>query len=43
MNEIAVEVEDLTRTFGAFVAVDHVSFTVEKEEVFGFIVAQVVP
>ena len=37
MSGIAVEVEDLTRTFGAFVAVDRVSFAVEKEEVFGFL------
>jgi ABC-2 type transport system ATP-binding protein len=36
-GSIAVEVEDLTRTFGAFVAVDRVSFQVEKEEVFGFL------
>jgi ABC-2 type transport system ATP-binding protein len=30
-------VHDLTRTFGAFVAVDHVSFEVRKGEVFGFL------
>jgi ABC-2 type transport system ATP-binding protein len=34
---IAVEVEELTRTYGDFVAVDHVSFQVEKSEVFGFL------
>jgi len=33
----AIELIDLTRTFGAFVAVDHVSLTVEKGEVFGFL------
>lgn len=33
----AVEVEDLTRTFGDFVAVDRVSFTVRKGEIFGFL------
>ncbi len=33
----AVEVRGLTRRFGAFVAVDHVSFAVERGEVFGFL------
>ncbi len=33
----AVETEDLTRTFGDFVAVDHVSLKVEHGEVFGFL------
>ncbi|MFB3881258.1 MAG: ATP-binding cassette domain-containing protein [Armatimonadota bacterium] len=33
----AVVVEDLVRTFGRFVAVDHVSFSVPKGEVFGFL------
>ncbi|MEW5745606.1 MAG: ABC transporter ATP-binding protein [Nitrospirota bacterium] len=33
----AVEVEGLTRVFGDFVAVDHVSFTVRKGEIFGFL------
>jgi ABC-2 type transport system ATP-binding protein len=33
----AVEVEDLTRTFGDFVAVDAVSFAVRRREVFGFL------
>jgi ABC-2 type transport system ATP-binding protein len=32
-----IEVENLTRTFGDFVAVDHVSFKVRKGEIFGFI------
>jgi len=33
----AVEVENLTKTFGAFVAVDHVSFQVAPGEIFGFL------
>ncbi len=33
----AVEVEELTRRFGAFVAVDRVSFEVARGEVFGFL------
>ena len=33
----AVEVEELTRAYGDFVAVDHVSFTVARAEVFGFL------
>ncbi len=33
----AVAVRDLTRRFGTFVAVDHVSFEVERGEVFGFL------
>ena len=36
-RQVAVAVEDLTRLFGDFVAVDHVSFEVGKEEVFGFL------
>jgi len=32
-----IEVKDLTRKFGKFTAVDHVSFRVEKGEVFGFL------
>jgi ABC-2 type transport system ATP-binding protein len=36
-NEIAVEVRDLRRTFGAFVAVDGISLTVRKGEIFGFL------
>ncbi len=35
--EHAVVVRDLTRRFGTFVAVDHVSFEVERGEVFGFL------
>jgi drug efflux transport system ATP-binding protein len=33
----AVEMEDLTRKFGDFTAVDHVSLRVEQGEVFGFL------
>ena len=33
----AIAVDQLTRTFGSFVAVDHVSFDVHKGEVFGFL------
>ncbi|MHB1092844.1 ABC transporter ATP-binding protein [Thiobacillus sp.] len=33
----AVEVRDLTRLFGDFVAVDRISLTVEKGQVFGFL------
>ncbi|MEQ1729943.1 MAG: ATP-binding cassette domain-containing protein, partial [Vicinamibacterales bacterium] len=33
----AITVSDLTRVFGDFVAVDHVSFDVRKGEVFGFL------
>ncbi len=37
MDEIAVKVENLTRAFGEFVAVDNISLKVEKGEVFGFL------
>jgi ABC-2 type transport system ATP-binding protein len=33
----AVEIQDLVKTFGKFVAVDHVSLEVEKGEIFGFL------
>jgi ABC-2 type transport system ATP-binding protein len=33
----SIEVEELTRQFGKFTAVDHISFNVEKGEVFGFL------
>ncbi len=36
-EEVAVEVRDLTRRFGKFVAVDHVSFQVPRGEIFGFL------
>ena len=34
---LAIEVKGLTRRFGAFVAVDHISFDVRAGEVFGFL------
>lgn len=37
MTSFAVEVENLVKTFGSFVAVDHIHFQVEKGEVFGFL------
>jgi ABC-2 type transport system ATP-binding protein len=37
MTSIAVEVEDLVKTFGDFVAVDHIRFEVERGEIFGFL------
>lgn len=33
----AVDVENLTKNFGDFVAVDHITFTVSKGEIFGFL------
>lgn len=33
----AIEAEDLTKRFGDFTAVDHVSFRIEKGEIFGFL------
>ena len=32
-----IEIENLTRRFGAFVAVDHISFRLERGEVLGFL------
>jgi ABC-2 type transport system ATP-binding protein len=34
---IAVSVEDLTRAFGRFIAVDHISLAVREGEIFGFL------
>jgi ribosome-dependent ATPase len=36
-TEIAIVARGLTRTFGDFVAVDNVSFTIERGEIFGFL------
>jgi ABC-2 type transport system ATP-binding protein len=36
-NGWGVEIRDLVKTFGAFVAVDHVSLQVPKGEIFGFL------
>jgi ABC-2 type transport system ATP-binding protein len=35
--ENVIEVNELTKRFGDFVAVDHISFTVKKGEIFGFL------
>jgi ABC-2 type transport system ATP-binding protein len=37
MNDWAVETDDLVKTFGSFIAVDHVSLRVSKGEIFGFL------
>jgi ABC-2 type transport system ATP-binding protein len=37
MSSYTVEVENLVRTFGDFVAVDHIHFQVKKGEIFGFL------
>ncbi|MGV1953201.1 ribosome-associated ATPase/putative transporter RbbA [Agrobacterium vitis] len=36
-GEVAIEAKELTRSFGAFTAVDHVSFRIPKGEIFGFL------
>ena len=36
-TEYAIEAEGLTRRFGSFTAVDHVSFQIPKGEIFGFL------
>lgn len=35
--QVAIEARDLTKRFGDFVAVDHVSFRIERGEIFGFL------
>ena len=37
MSDLAIQAKDLTRTFGTFTAVDHISFDVKAGEVFGFL------
>ncbi len=37
MSPSAIEVKNLTKRFGSFTAVDHISFTVERGDVFGFL------
>ena len=37
MTELAIHVQELTRKFGGFTAVDHISFEVKPGEVFGFL------
>src|SRR5690606_2825196 len=36
-GQIAIEARDLTKRFGDFVAVDHVTFRIERGEIFGFL------
>ncbi len=36
-NDYIIEVKDLTKQFGSFTAVDHISFEVERGEIFGFL------
>ncbi|MCF6154003.1 MAG: ABC transporter ATP-binding protein/permease [Candidatus Brocadia sp.] len=36
-SEIVIEAKDLTRRFGNFTAVDHVSLSIERSEIFGFL------
>jgi ABC-2 type transport system ATP-binding protein len=36
-NDFAVVIDDLVKTFGTFVAVDHVSLQIQKGEIFGFL------
>lgn len=37
MNSAIIQVEKLTKQFGSFTAVDHIDFSVEKGEIFGFL------
>ena len=37
MIEYAIQTENLTRTFGDFTAVDHITFDVKQGEIFGFL------
>src|SRR6476659_11148631 len=36
-NALAIDVKNLTRRFGSFVAVDDLSFSVKQGEIFGFL------
>ena len=36
-NDYVIEVENLTKCFGGFTAVDHISFQVNRGEIFGFL------
>lgn len=36
-SDIVIETKDLTKKFGSFTAVDHISFTVRRGEIFGFL------
>ena len=37
MNDIVIQAHELTKKFGDFTAVDHISFEVHKAEIFGFL------
>ena len=37
MTEAIIKATDLTRMFGDFTAVDHISFEVKRGEIFGFL------
>ncbi|MBI4548919.1 MAG: ABC transporter ATP-binding protein [Ignavibacteriae bacterium] len=37
MKDYAIEVDNLTKQFGKFTAVDHINFTVNRGEIFGFL------
>jgi ABC-2 type transport system ATP-binding protein len=37
IGEVAVEVRDLVKMFGTFIAVDHISFNVKRGEIFGLL------
>src|ERR1043166_2348638 len=37
MSEAMIEIDGLTKRFGAFTAVDHVTFSVDKGSIFGFL------
>jgi len=37
LSETVIRVEDLTKTFGRFTAVDHLTFSIRRGEVFGFL------
>lgn len=36
-QDIAIKAENITKVFGGFTAVDHISFEVKKSEIFGFL------
>jgi ABC-2 type transport system ATP-binding protein len=37
MNDVVISVTELTKCFGDFTAVDHISFNVKRSEIFGFL------
>ena len=37
MSEIVISIKDLTKCFGDFTAVDHITFDVQRGEIFGFL------